>query len=209
MASPIVLTSLQCLTTKASIYQSLTSGAINLYTQNSFKPEWSKLDSDLLDPTPPNKACTGRGYAPRFAARFAKFRAIISASLAASARRYPEEHRAYANRWALSSRSKGKDIVTIKAICFDADGVVVNPQMQFSKHLKREHGISPEMTRSFFNGIFNDCLVGKANLSEVLPNYLQGWNWKGSVDEFIATWLERDHVIDLSAYQCNSAPKIK
>ena len=86
--------------------------------------------------------------------------------------------------------------MTIKAICFDADGVVVNPQMQFSKHLKREHGISPEMTRSFFNGIFNDCLVGKANLSEVLPNYLQGWNWKGSVDEFIATWLERDHVMD-------------
>jgi len=87
--------------------------------------------------------------------------------------------------------------VVIKAICFDADGVVVYPQMQFSKFLKEEHGISPEMTRCFFHGIFNDCLVGKANLNEVLPSYLKDWNWKGSVDQFIATWLERDHVIDV------------
>jgi len=69
--------------------------------------------------------------------------------------------------------------------------------MQFSKYLREEHGVSPEMTQSFFRGIFNDCLVGKANLSEVLPTYLQDWKWKGSVDEFIATWLERDHVVDL------------
>ena len=88
-------------------------------------------------------------------------------------------------------------MAVIKAICFDADGVVVYPQMQFSKHLGEQHGISPEMTRSFFHGVFNDCLVGKANLSKVLPTYLQDWNWKGSVDEFIATWLTLDHVVDV------------
>lgn len=86
--------------------------------------------------------------------------------------------------------------MVIQAICFDADGVVVYPQMQFSKYLNEKHGISPEMTRSFFRGIFNDCLVGKANLNEVLPAYLKDWNWKGSVDQFIATWLECDHVVD-------------
>ena len=85
----------------------------------------------------------------------------------------------------------------IKAICFDADGVVIYPQMQFSKYLKDEHGISPEMTRNFFHGVFNNCLVGKANLREVLPPYLQEWNWKASVEEFIATWLQHDHVIDV------------
>ena len=87
--------------------------------------------------------------------------------------------------------------MAIKAICFDADGVVVYPQMQFSKYLKEEHSISPEMTQSFFHGEFNDCLIGKANLSDVLPTYLQEWNWKGSVEEFINTWLQRDHVIDV------------
>ena len=84
----------------------------------------------------------------------------------------------------------------IKAICFDADGVVVYPQKQFSKHLKEEHGISPEMTRCFFDGVFNDCLVGKANLKEVLPSYLRDWRWKTSTEEFINTWLKFDHVVD-------------
>ncbi len=86
--------------------------------------------------------------------------------------------------------------MTIKAICFDADGVVVYPQMQFSKYLNEEHGISPAMTQPFFDGIFNNCLLGKAELIEVLPPYLKTWQWKGSVDEFIAIWLQKDHVLD-------------
>ncbi|CAG0936052.1 FMN hydrolase / 5-amino-6-(5-phospho-D-ribitylamino)uracil phosphatase [Thermoflexales bacterium] len=84
----------------------------------------------------------------------------------------------------------------IKAICFDADGVVVNPQMQFSKHLNEEYGISPKMTQGFFQGVFNDCLVGKANLEDVLPTFLAEWGWKGSVNEFIKTWLLTDHIVD-------------
>ncbi len=86
--------------------------------------------------------------------------------------------------------------MNIKAICFDADGVVVYPQMQFSKYLNEEHGISPAMTQPFFDGIFNDCLVGKADLKAVLPPYLNKWQWKGSVEDFIDTWLQKDHVID-------------
>ncbi len=87
--------------------------------------------------------------------------------------------------------------MTIKAVCFDADGVVVNPQMQFSKLLKEKHDISPEMTQGFFRGAFNDCLVGKTNLEDVLPAFLRQWGWKESVDEFINTWLRTDHVIDM------------
>jgi putative hydrolase of the HAD superfamily len=98
----------------------------------------------------------------------------------------------------LGAKSKGKrkNTVVIKAIFFDADGVVVYPQKQFSKHLKEEHSITPEMTRSFFGGVFNDCLVGKADLRGVLPTYLQAWKWKGTTEEFIATWLKFDHVVD-------------
>jgi putative hydrolase of the HAD superfamily len=86
--------------------------------------------------------------------------------------------------------------VTIKAICFDADGVVVNPHMQFSKYLKEEYGISPEMTQRFFRGVFNDCLVGKASLEDVLPPFLRDWGWKDSVAEFINTWLITSQVVD-------------
>ena len=86
--------------------------------------------------------------------------------------------------------------MTIKAICFDADGVVVNPHKQFSQYLAQAHGISPAMTRGFFEGVFNDCLVGKANLKDVLPAFLKDWGWEDSVDDFIQTWLLRDHVVD-------------
>ena len=86
--------------------------------------------------------------------------------------------------------------MVIKTVCFDADGVVVYPQKQFSKHLETDHGISPEMTRGFFRGVFNDCLIGKADLKEVLPAFLGDWGWKGSVNDFIDTWLLYDHVVD-------------
>jgi putative hydrolase of the HAD superfamily len=87
--------------------------------------------------------------------------------------------------------------VTIKAICFDADGVVINPQMQFSKHLEKEYSISPEMMQSFYRGVFNDCLVGKSNLEDVLPAFLMDWGWKDSTREFINTWLITENVVDM------------
>jgi putative hydrolase of the HAD superfamily len=86
--------------------------------------------------------------------------------------------------------------VTIQAVCFDADGVIVNPQLQFARHLDQQHGISPEMTRPFFGGVFNDCLVGKASLQDVLPAYLSKWGWKNSLEDFIRTWLQTEHIVD-------------
>jgi putative hydrolase of the HAD superfamily len=85
----------------------------------------------------------------------------------------------------------------IKAICFDADGVVVNPQMQFAKLREMKLGISNEMAEPFFKGIFNDCLIGKADLMDVLPPFLRKWNWQGSIEEFVSLWLKTDHVIDI------------
>lgn len=80
----------------------------------------------------------------------------------------------------------------IRAILFDADGVVINPMLQFSRVLEREYGITPDMTRGFFSGIFTACLAGRAELREVLPPFLAEWCWSGSVDEFIRAWLVAD-----------------
>lgn len=88
----------------------------------------------------------------------------------------------------------------IKALCFDVDGVIVNPQMQFSQLLRLNYEITPEMTKPFFDGIFNECLVGKADLLDVLPPFLRKWKWKGSVEEFIDLWLRTDHVIDTKMF---------
>jgi putative hydrolase of the HAD superfamily len=85
--------------------------------------------------------------------------------------------------------------VPIEAVIFDADGVVVFP-WQFSRYLEQEHGITPEMTRAFFRGVFNDCLIGKLDLKEALQSVLPEWGWQQSADDFVAVWLEVENAVD-------------
>ena len=84
----------------------------------------------------------------------------------------------------------------IKTICFDADGVLVNPAFQFSRHLQEVHHITMEMTMPFFTGVFNECLLGKKQIQDELPPYLAAWGWQQDVDAFIQTWLKQDDVVD-------------
>lgn len=84
----------------------------------------------------------------------------------------------------------------IKAVLFDADGVIVYPQMQFSRHLETHYGITRQMTAGFFHGAFDACLTGEADLKDVLPPFLHQWGWQDTVDEFVRTWLAVDDVVD-------------
>jgi putative hydrolase of the HAD superfamily len=83
----------------------------------------------------------------------------------------------------------------IRAVLFDADGVVIFP-WRFARHLAREREITPEMTHGFFHGVFEECLVGRADLKQVLPPFLRQWGWHGSVDDFVAIWLEMENAVD-------------
>jgi len=83
----------------------------------------------------------------------------------------------------------------IKAVIFDADGVVTF-KLRFAWHLAGERAITPEMTRPFFRGPFEQCLEGKADLKKLLPPFLDEWDWQGTVDEFVALWLETDDAVD-------------
>lgn len=83
----------------------------------------------------------------------------------------------------------------IKAILFDADGVIIQTTELFSQRLNREYGISVERTRPFFSGAFQNCLIGKADLKKELVLYLAGWGWKKSVDEFMDYWFQSEHKI--------------
>jgi putative hydrolase of the HAD superfamily len=85
--------------------------------------------------------------------------------------------------------------MTIKAVLFDADGVVIFP-WRFARYLDREHGITPAMTQGFFRGVFEDCLLGKADLRDALLPYLSHWGWEGSLEEFITTWFEIENAVD-------------
>ncbi len=83
----------------------------------------------------------------------------------------------------------------IKAVLFDADGVLINA-VQFSKTLAKEHGVSRQQTEPFFTGPFRKAITGKANLKEIIAPYLIKWKWRGGVDAFLNYWFESEHHID-------------
>ena len=90
----------------------------------------------------------------------------------------------------------------LQVIIFDADGVLVHGKRRFSVFLAEEHGIPLEKTLPFFEGPFQDCLVGKADLKKALLPYLKDWGWKKGVETFLEYWfrLESETDQDLIEY---------
>ena len=85
--------------------------------------------------------------------------------------------------------------MSIQAVVFDADGVLVFPD-RFAEHLTREHKITKEATRAFFEGKFHDCLLGQADLGAALAPYLKEWGWQGSPEEFMQLWFSVEDAVD-------------
>jgi FMN phosphatase YigB (HAD superfamily) len=83
----------------------------------------------------------------------------------------------------------------IKVAIFDVDGVLVNGE-RFSTALDRDYGISIEKTLPFFNGEFQHCLVGNADLKEAVTPYLLDWGWDKGADIFLDYWFNAEHTIN-------------
>ena len=83
----------------------------------------------------------------------------------------------------------------VQAVLFDVDGVLVHP-WRFRSHLAHDHGITPDMTASFFAGPFVRCVEGQADVLEVLPPFLAVWGWPGSSEDFVARWLSVENAPD-------------
>ncbi len=77
-----------------------------------------------------------------------------------------------------------------KVVLFDADGVTLKDEGLFSEKLE-EQGLIPSVdkTKTFFKGVFQDCLLGKADLKEELAKVIGDWGWQGTVDEIIEFWF--------------------
>lgn len=80
-----------------------------------------------------------------------------------------------------------------KAILFDADGLIIHSP-RFSKRLEKEYGITWETLKPFFQGPFQECKVGKADLKNELAKTIEAWGWKDSVDALLAFWFQGDAV---------------
>ena len=84
----------------------------------------------------------------------------------------------------------------MKHVLFDTDGVIVHSEM-WSQEYARRSGMPSESMKPFFQGIFTDCVLGKADLRESIAPYLDEWKWTGSVDKYLRSWFEYEHHIDM------------
>lgn len=83
----------------------------------------------------------------------------------------------------------------IKAIIFDADGMVITGERP-STRLARDFGVPIEKINQFFDNEFKDCILGKSDLKEVVKPYLSKWNWKGTIDDLLHFWFAESYRID-------------
>lgn len=81
-------------------------------------------------------------------------------------------------------------------LIFDADGVLIEP-WGFANTLDSQFGITRLQTREFFRDPFQSCLLGRASLTQVLPDYLDQWGWSSSPDAFVQLWLESENLPNL------------
>ena len=85
--------------------------------------------------------------------------------------------------------------MTIKCILFDAGGVVINSEL-FSVQYQKEHSVTNDEMIPFFKGDFQKCIVGKADLIELVKPWLSKWKWEGTVEEFLQFWFNAEHNVD-------------
>lgn len=83
----------------------------------------------------------------------------------------------------------------IKYILFDTDWVVVHSDM-WSNEYSRRTQLPISAMQEFFAYGFQNCLVGKADLKEVLPQYLHSWGWKWTAEEYLINWFEYENKPD-------------
>jgi putative hydrolase of the HAD superfamily len=84
----------------------------------------------------------------------------------------------------------------IEHLLFDVDGVLIHSENWSSECIKRNQ-LPPDAMKDFFGGIFRECTIGKADLKEILPHFLEAWKWEGSVDAFLTAWFDFENYPDL------------
>jgi putative hydrolase of the HAD superfamily len=88
----------------------------------------------------------------------------------------------------------------IKAILFDADGIVIDSG-HFSKIYTQKFNIPMKKMSPFFDGIFQDCKRGRADIRKEIEPYLEEWKWNDGVEEFLNFWFEVENNIILEGVE--------
>jgi putative hydrolase of the HAD superfamily len=79
------------------------------------------------------------------------------------------------------------------AALFDADGVTIIPQDPFSVQYATSRGLDPKVLRSFFDDRFDETLIGKRDLKELLNERRELWQWEGSSEDLLQLWFQAEN----------------
>lgn len=84
--------------------------------------------------------------------------------------------------------------MNIKAILFDADGVLALPEEFFSLVYARSRGLDPAPFEQFFKEQFPAALIGQADLKELIASDPCLWQWHGDTDQLLQLWFDTENV---------------
>jgi putative hydrolase of the HAD superfamily len=84
----------------------------------------------------------------------------------------------------------------IKAVLFDADGVVLKKYKYFSEIFSEEYKVPLEKVTPFFKEKFALIQKGKADLKQQIAPFLKTWGWQGTVDDFVRYWHKSDVAVN-------------
>jgi FMN phosphatase YigB (HAD superfamily) len=84
----------------------------------------------------------------------------------------------------------------VRAMVFDADGVIVRPRTWFVHAAERTHNIPRAAFMAFIHGDFKRCTTGELELKDALLPLLEHWQVNVGLDAFIRDWLTHEHEVD-------------
>ncbi len=76
-----------------------------------------------------------------------------------------------------------------KATLFDVDGVLTIHAESFSTYYARQKGIDYRYFREFFQGDFQQALIGEADLRELIQRHHNLWRVEKDVDTLLEEWF--------------------
>jgi FMN phosphatase YigB (HAD superfamily) len=82
----------------------------------------------------------------------------------------------------------------VKAILFDADGVLTLPEDVFTVVYAKSHGLDTEPFEQFFRNEWQAIVTGKKDLKESISENPGLWRWNGSPEELLDYWFKTEDV---------------
>lgn len=96
----------------------------------------------------------------------------------------------------------------IQAVVFDVDGVLSTHEQSFSRLYADQHHMDYGPFRAFFQGEFQQALVGNADLKQLIQNHPELWSDK-DVDHLLDTWFSYETNLNQSLLEAAQTLKDK